>query len=169
MPENEYLPFIAINVFIQRDYLEKVLKEVLEGISTLSKEEQIAFNGFFRKNIKILGFRNPLRAPLSLQVNAYASAFEENEDVIPFTLTTWVKIKSDLAKKVTAWLDSEGWEELAVERTIEEHQGFTSDWPEDLTFDDIEEKFKEANPKEEFLRDDLILMVLWISGKLPKE
>ncbi|MFU8825909.1 MAG: hypothetical protein ACNA70_00280 [Brevefilum sp.] len=169
MPEKEYLPFIAINVFMQRDYLEKVTKEIIEGIGTLSKEEQIAFNGFFRKHITILGFRNPLRAPLSLQVNAYASAFEKNEDVIPYTLSKWARIKSELAEKVKAWLDSEGWEELVVERTIEDHQGFASDWPDDLTFESIEEKFKEANPKEEFLRDDLVLMVLWISGKLPKE
>ena len=92
MPEKEYLPFKTINVFIERNYLDKVIKELLEGVNTLSREEQIEFANFFRKHIKILGFRNPVRAPLSLRINAYASAFEEKDDVIPYTLTTWARI-----------------------------------------------------------------------------
>lgn len=67
MPEKEYLPFKTINVFIERNYLDKVIKELLEGVNTLSREEQIEFANFFRKHIKILGFRNPVRAPLSLK------------------------------------------------------------------------------------------------------
>lgn len=169
MPENEYLPFKAINVFIERDYLETVIKDVLEGIGSLSREEQTEFNIFYRKHVSILGFRNPVRAPLTLKINGYAGVFEEKEDVIPFTLTTWTKIKSELSEQVKNWLDSQGWEALALEREFDENIGFTADWPENLTFDEIEEKFKTDNPKVEFNRDDLILMVLWISGKLPNE
>ncbi|HOR18423.1 MAG TPA: hypothetical protein PLE10_01145 [Brevefilum sp.] len=169
MTEKEYLPFKTINVFFERNYLDKVIKEILEGVNTLSREEQTEFVNFFRKHIKILGFRNPVRAPLSLKINAYASAFEEKEDVIPYTLTTWAKIKSVLANRVQTWLVSEGWEELTLERRYGVAEGFNANWPKNLTFDEIEEKFKQAHPKEDHQRDDFILMVLWISGTLPKE
>lgn len=169
MSEKELLPFKAINVFIEREYLEKVLKEILEGIETLSKEDQIAFNRFFRKYVNVLGFRNPTRAPLTLQVNAYGSAFEEKEEVIPFTLTTWTKLKSDFAESVKNWLEAEGWEDLALERTFEESEGFILDWPEKLTFEKLVKQFSEAHPDVDFDRDDLILTVLWIAGKLPKD
>ncbi len=169
MPDLEYLPFKAINVFIERDYLEKIIKEILAGVGQLPKAEQGKFSAFFRKNVSVLGFRNPVRAPLSLQVNAYATAFEDNDDVIPYTLTTWARLNPELTEKVHAWLESEGWERLTAERILEESEGFVSDWPDELTFDALEEKFKAAYPDHQFERDDLILMVLWISGNLPKQ
>jgi len=169
MPEKEHVPYKAINVFIDRDYLEKVIREILEGIAQFSKQDQIEFFSFFRKHVSILGFRNPVRAPQTLQINAYATAFEEKDEVIPFTLSTWTKIKADFAEVVSNWLVSEGWKELSLARDYDENSGFTFDWPEDLTFEKIEENFKKANPKVSFDRDDLILMVLWISGTLPKE
>ena len=169
MPEKEYLPFKAINVFIERDYLEKVIKEILDGIDDLSKEEQSAFTSFFRKYVSVLGFRNPVRAPLPLQIKAYASAFEEKDEVIPYTLTTWTKLKSSFADQVKKWLEDQGWEDLNPERTFQENEGFISNWPKNLTFDQIEKKFKKAHPDDDFSRDDLILMVLWISGNLPEE
>jgi hypothetical protein len=169
MPTNEILPFISINVYIEREYLEKVAKNILEGVGKLEKEEQIGFSQNFRKYISVLGFRNPLRAPLSLQVNAYASAFEEKEEVIPFSLTTWAKVNLTLAEKVKSWLESEGWEDLALARDFEEDSGFVADWPDEITFDQVEENFTKAHPNFDFDRDDFILMVLWITGKLPKE
>jgi hypothetical protein len=169
MSTNEILPFKSINVYIERDYLEKVTKNVLEGFGKLSKEEQIQFSQNFRKYVSVLGFRNPLRAPLSLQINAYASAFEEKEEVIPFSLTTWAKVNHNLAEKVLSWLKSEGWEDLALAREYEEDSGFVADWPDDISFDQVEEQFQKAHPDFEFDRDDLILMVLWIAGKLPIE
>jgi hypothetical protein len=169
MSTNEILPFKSINVYIERDYLEKVTKNVLEGFGKLSKEEQIQFSQNFRKYVSVLGFRNPLRAPLSLQINAYASAFEEKEEVIPFSLTTWAKVNNNLAEKVLSWLNSEGWEDLALAREYEEDSGFVADWPDDISFDQVEEQFQKAHPDFEFDRDDLILMVLWIAGKLPIE
>jgi hypothetical protein len=169
MPTNEILPFKSINVYIERDYLEKVTKNILEGLGKLNKQEQIRFSQNFKKYVTVLGFRNPLRAPLSLRVNAYATAFEEKEEVIPFTLTTWTKVNLALAEKVKSWLDSEGWEDLALERDFEEDSGFIADWPDDVTFDQVEVNFQKAHPDFEFDRDDLILMVLWIAGKLPIE
>lgn len=169
MPEFDYLPYKAINIFMDRDYLEQVISEILQGLSSLPKEDQIAFTNQFRKYVNVLGFRNPVRAPFSLQVKAYISAFEDKDEVIPFTLTTWAKLKPDFADQVKSWLEAEDWENLTHTRVYNENEGFKQEWPEDLSFDDIEEKFKQANPDQAFSRDDLILMVLWITGCLPKE
>lgn len=169
MPENEYLPYKAINIFMERDYLEQVINEILQSLQTLPKEDQLSFTNQFRKYVNVLGFRNPVRAPLSLRVKAHVSAFEEKDEVIPFTLTTWAKLKQDFAKQVQTWLKEEGWENLTYIRTFTETEGFRQEWPENLTFDQIEEKYRKANPDHEISRDDLILMVLWTTGCLPKE
>jgi hypothetical protein len=169
MPENEYLPYKTINVFINYDNLEYVMQEVLTGLNNLSKAEQISFSKSFRKHVKVLGFRDPMRAPLMLRVNALVSGFEEKDEVVPFALSTWTKLNADFAEKVKAWLDSEGWKDLAMEREYEETKGFLAEWPNKLTFDKLVKKFKKENPDVSFERDDLILMVLWISGQLPKE
>ena len=169
MPDSEYLPYKAINVFIERDYLEKIIKEILESVEKLPRGEQAKFSAFFRNNVNILGFRNPIRAPLALQINAYAAAFEDDGDVIPYTLTTWARVNPELAEKVQSWLEAEGWKGLTAERTLEDSNGFISDWPEELTFDALVEKFNSAHPDHQYDRNDLILMVLWVSGNLPKQ
>ncbi len=169
MADKETLSFKSINIFIDREYLENKLDEILQSISKLPKEDQIAFNNLFRKYVRVLGFRNPVRAPRQLQVNAYASAFEEKDEVVPFTLSTWAKLNPDFAKQVKHWLDSEGWEDLSLERTFEDSAGFVNDWPKGLTFKKLIKKFQKDHPDQEIDPDDLILMVLWVSGQLPPE
>lgn len=169
MTENEYLPHKAINVYINEDYLERLLGFILKHKQDLPKEDQIAFANQFKKHVKILGFRKINRAPETLQLNAFVSAFEEKDEVVIFSLSTWTKIKKDFAEKVKSWLESQGWENLALERTFLESEGFLKKWPDGLTFDTLVENFKKAHPDLDFDRDDLILMVLWISGQLPEE
>jgi hypothetical protein len=169
MSDNEFLSYKTINVFIDHNSLEKVLQDILIGLKDLSKAEQIAFSKLFNKHVKVLGFRDPMRAPLPLRVNALVKVFEEKDEVVPFTLSTWTKLKSDLAEKVKSWLTSEGWKDLAMEREYEETEGFLAKWPKKLTFEKLVKKFKKDNPDMTFDRDELILMVLWISGQLPED
>lgn len=169
MADNDYLPYKAINVFINRDYLEDVLKQVLERKGELPKEDLVAFNNQFKHYVTILGFRNPARAPLPLQVKAYATAFEEKDEVIPFTLSTWVELNENLAQMVISWLESQNWDRLMVRRDYKENEGFLNNWPASLTFDQLDEDFRKANPNADYEKDDLILMTIWISGRLPEE
>jgi hypothetical protein len=167
MPENEFYPYKAINIFINRDYLNLLLENILVGVKTLSKTEQIKFSNAFKHHVNVLGFKNPRLAPLPLQIKAFVDAFEKKDEVIPFSLSTWLKINADLADKVLSWLNKEGWEDCTIERDLLEKEGFTGHWSEDLTFDKLFKKFIEEYPDEEISQDDLILMVAWISGKLP--
>ena len=169
MPDDVVVIYKSINVFIDRDYLEKVLMKTIKGVTRLSKQDQIDFVKSFKKYITVLGFRDPTRAPLQLRVNAFISVFEEKDEVIPFALSTWVKVNKKLAKKVKAWLDEEGWKDLSLERTFIEGEGFLEKWPKKLTFDKLVKKYNKACPDDKFDRDDLILMVLWISGQLPED
>jgi len=169
MTENEYLPYKSINVFINRDYLESAVRLVLQEYRQLPQEKARPFIKQFREHVNILGFRNTIKAPLSLQINAFASAFEEKNEVVPFTLSTWANIKSDLAVEVESWLKSEGWKGLTVDREFNDAEGFLSNWPKKLTFKKLIKDFKKAKPDVEFDQDDLILMVIWISGKLPPD
>jgi hypothetical protein len=170
MSEIEYLPYKTINVFIEeREYLNQVIETVLDGKNNLSKEEQIDFVKQFKQYVNVLGFRNVLKAPKKLQINAYVAAFENKNEVVPFTLSIWAAIKSDLAKEVQDWLQAEGWEFVAVHRSFDENEGFINQWPDGLTLDKLIENFEKANPKTKADRNDLILMLLWISGQLPTE
>lgn len=169
MAESEYLPYKSVNVFITHEYLGKVTREILTGYKQLSKENAKSFIVQFREHVNVLGFRNVIRAPLSLQINAYTSAFEGKNDVVPFTLSTWALINSGLASEVKSWLKTEGWDCLSEVRHYNDSEGFLQDWPKKLSFTKLVKNFKKAKPNVEFEDDDLILMVIWISGKLPPE
>ncbi len=169
MPDEVVVTYKSINVFIDRDYLEEVLMKTIKGVTSLSKQEQINFVKSFKKYVNVLGFRDPTRAPLQLRVNSFVTAFEEKDEVIPFVLSNWAKVNKKLAKKVKEWLDEEGWKDLALERTFTEGEGFLAKWPKKLTFDKLVKKYTKAYPDDKVDRDDLILMVLWISGQLPED
>ncbi len=49
MSDVEYLPYKAVNVFINREYLEQLIETVLKGYNNLPKEKQIAFVKQFRQ------------------------------------------------------------------------------------------------------------------------
>lgn len=167
MSDTGQFPYKAINVFIDHDYLQNLIERVLVNIKELPKQDQIDFSQTFRHYVKVLGFRNPTQAPLPLQVKSYVEAFEDKEEIIPFTLSVWTKIEHDLAKKVKAWLEKKGWDNLSLERKFSESDGFSSNWPSELTIEKLSEEFTEDHPDLKFDQDDIILMILWISGKLP--
>jgi hypothetical protein len=165
----ETVPFKTINVYINQDYLESIMKAVLTGFKKFSKQEQIDFTRFLRKYVKILGFRDPSRAPLSLQINALAKAFEEKDEVVPVVLSIWTKVNKKLAGDVKAWLEENKFKNIEMEREYSEDAGFTPDLAKKWKFEKVEKDFSKTNPDTKFERDDLILMVLWLSGRLPKE
>jgi hypothetical protein len=169
MPDNGYLPYKTINVLMDRDYLDQILEDVLVGKNKLSKKEQITFSNQFRHYIKVLGFRNPTIAPFPLQLRAYRSAFIEKDEVIPFTLSVWVKTHLEFADKVKTWMENNDWKTLGFEREYQESEGFTNAWPDNLSLDQLVSNFEKDHPDAKFDRNDLILMVIWLSGKLPQE
>ncbi len=169
MSEIDYLPYKSINVLIEREPLEDILKRILQEINTLPKPDQINFVKEFKKYVKINGFRNPTMAPLAIRVMNYADAFEEKNEVIPFTFSTWTKTHPAFSEAVQKQLESLGFDNLLLQRKYEENKGFLPNWPQDLSTEAFLEKFHSANPKIDFDENAIIAMAAWISGKLPEE
>lgn len=169
MAEKAILPYKAINVYMEQEYLESVLASVITGVKKLPKQDQIAFSQFLKKHVSVLGFRDPSRAPLSLQVKALAKVFEEKDEVVPVVLSFWTKVNKKLVKPVKTWLEAEGFKDLATERDFEEGAGFIADWPKKMAFDKMVKKFQKENAEVKMGQDDLILLSLWLTGQLPND
>ena len=169
MAEKAILPYKAINVYMEQEYLESVMKSTILGVKKLPKKDQIAFSQFMKKYVNVLGFRDPSRAPLPLQVRALAKVFEEKDEVVPVMLSNWVKVNKKYVKPVKTWLEAEGFKDLATERVYVEDSGFIADWPKKMAFEKMVKKFEKDNPDVKISQDDLILMVLWMTGQLPND
>ena len=169
MAEKAILPYKAINVYMNQEYLDTVLTTAITSVKKLPKKDQIAFSHFMKKYANVLGFRDPSRAPVSLQVKALARAFEEKDEVVPVVLSIWSKANKKLVKPVKTWLEGEGFKNLTTERDYEEDTGFIADWPKKMTFDKMVKKFRKDNPELVIEQDDLILLVLWMTGQLPND
>ncbi|HCU57953.1 MAG TPA: hypothetical protein DF984_07010 [Anaerolineaceae bacterium] len=169
MAEKAILPYKAINVYMEQEYLESVLASVVVGARKLPKQDQIFFSQFLKKYVSVLGFRDPGRAPLSLQVKALAKAFEEKDEVVPVVLSFWTKVNKKLVKPVKTWLEAEGFKDLVSERDFKEGAGFIADWPKKMAFDKMVKKFTKDNTEVKINQDDLILMALWLTGQLPSD
>jgi hypothetical protein len=168
MTEIDNKAYKAINVFIEREDLEEVLLHLFKKLRSLPKDVQKKFFAAFRKYVKINGFRNPVMAPPPLQVNALADAFEEKDEVIPFTLSTLTKTLPDLAESVKAFLGEEAYGTMAFERPFVEGEGFVPGWPKKMTTETFLKKFAKAYPDVNTSSTALILLAAWISGSIPE-
>jgi hypothetical protein len=169
MAEKAVLPYKAINVYMEQDYLESVLGSVLAGVKKLPKQDQINFAQFLKKHVSVLGFRDPGRAPLALQVKALAKVFEDKDEVVPVILSYWTKVNKKLVKPIKTWLEAEGFKKLSAEREFVEGEGFIADWPKKLAFDKMVKAFEKDNADVKVSQDDLVLMALWLTGQLPND
>jgi hypothetical protein len=168
MTEIDEKAYKAINVFVEREDLEDVLSQMFAKLKQLPKDIQIKFFAAYRKYIKINGFRNPVMAPLPFQVNALADAFEKEDEVIPFTLSTLTKTMPELAKSLQTFMDNDKWGETKLERPFVEGEGFASGWPKKMTTETFLKKFSKSYPNVEAPELAVLLLAIWISGRIPE-
>ncbi len=168
MTEINEKAYKAINVFVERENLEDILSQMIANLRQLPKEIQIKFFAAYRKYIKINGFRNPVMAPLPFQVNALAEAFEKEDEVIPFTLSTLTKTMPELAKKIQTFMHNEKWGDTKLERPFVEGEGFALGWPKKMTTETFLKKFSKSYPDIEESEHAVLLLAIWISGRIPE-
>jgi hypothetical protein len=164
-----FLPFNAINIFMRPDYQVKVVKQVCSSAPTLSEGIKQRFNAFTRKYISVPGFRNSALAPLSLRTGPYIAAFEKKPELAGFTLDLWFRLNPDLADKVFSLLKARDWELLPLDTDRTKLPGFLITWPKDEDFEGINQAFKTMYPEDQSTDDDISLMAVWLSGRLPYE
>lgn len=165
----QYLPFHAINEFMLPDYRREVIKTVYVEFPTLNEDRQKTINGLVRKNVQIQGFRNSLLAPIPLKVNASIKVFEKSAPFAGAMLSAWCEIKHELSLNVNQLLENKGWKILPIEADRSKLPGFQMKWPANDTFEKLISSFREMFPENRDNENDINLMIVWLSNRLPYE
>lgn len=163
----EFLPFHAINEFMVAEYQYEVLRKVWSSLGELPADLRSDLVNTFKREAKIPGFRNANLAPAPLKARSSVTIFERDPEFTAAVLDAWARLHPDLMKQVADFLTSREWEVLPADANRRALPGFQTHWPAEENFETLDEAFRKANPKTEVSEDDLNLMIVWVSGRLP--
>jgi hypothetical protein len=163
----EFLPFHAINEFMVDDYRHSVLQAVLSRMSELSPAQKGAMAGQIKRHVSVQGFRNSSAAPLQLKIKGATTAFQRHPDFAARTLQTWADLNPELRQQVYDLLTERGWEIVPASTDRAKLPGFLTDWPEEETYDILNQAFSEKYPDSTISEDDVRLMIVWVGNRLP--
>jgi hypothetical protein len=164
-----FLPFHALSRFMRDDFRLTVVRTALGSLNTLPNDLQRAIDKQTKRHVNVPGFRNSTKAPTSLKVKPLADAFEKRADLVGAILAAWAETQSELRQQMYDLLTERGWEVLPVDADRTKLPGFLTVWPANEDFDVLNEAFKERYPKAEVTTDDVSLMAVWVSTRLPLE
>lgn len=162
-----FLPFHAINEFMTAEYRLQVIRDVLTVLPSASDAYRNQINHLTRKLVVVPGFRNSLKAPIPLRIKSTVDAFEKNPNLAASILAAWADTQAELRERVYALLQSRNWELLPLEADRTRLPGFLTIWPGGENFEVLNQAFQEMYPDFNATSDDVSLMVVWISGRLP--
>jgi hypothetical protein len=163
----QYLPFHAINQFMRDDYRLSVIRSVLSALPSLPEEFRAPIDRLTKKTVRVPGFRNTVKAPVSIRVKPTVDAFEKSPQLVAAILSAWAAIYPELRQMVYDLLVSRGWEILPAEADRTKLPGFIPTWPRGEDFEILNKAFVEAYPDAQIENDDVSLMVVWLSVRLP--
>lgn len=163
----QFLPFHAINNFMLPDYRLNVLSTVMSGLDRLPVSRRNSINSLLKRLLKVPGFRNGALAPLPVKVKGAVTPFERNPEVVAQVISGWVELHSELEQQVFDLLTERGWEMLPTDADRTKLPGFLSRWPKAETFEAINAAFHEKYPDLQTADNDISLMTVWLSGRLP--
>jgi hypothetical protein len=164
-----FAPFHAINQFMVPEYRQKVIHTVLVGTEQLDKDNRNNLNNLIKKRVIVSGFRNSAAAPAGVKVKGSITAFEKSAEFAARILACWAVLNRPLAEKVHQLLTQRGWELLPVDADRTKLPGFMTRWHATDTYEVLDQAFSEMFPGDEFSTDDIRLMVVWLSNRLPYE
>ncbi len=162
-----YLPYQAINEFMRDDFRVSVIQKVLIQSSSLAPELREPINQLTRKFVQVPGFRNSAKAPARVRIKPSAEVFMKNAEFTVAILNAWGSLNPVLEKQVTDLLSERGWELPPLQNNPGAAPGFLTDWPDSESFDSIQHAFQEKYPETDADPDEIGLMVVWSSGRLP--
>ncbi|MCC6147582.1 MAG: hypothetical protein IT308_08455 [Anaerolineaceae bacterium] len=162
-----FAPFHTLNEFMLPEYREAVLRTVLIRMPELSGAGKSQLNRVIKKNIVIPGFRNSSLAPMPLKIKGAVKAFSKNPEFTAQFLSAWTELNPELAERVYEILKERGWEILPIEADRTRLPGFLIEWPEGESYDTLGQVFSEKWPDAADPVDDIRLMIVWLSGRLP--
>jgi hypothetical protein len=167
--EVSFLPFHAINEFMTDEYREAVVRSVLLAREALPEEFTSTIDRFIKKSVTIPGFRNSAKAPAQLRVKPTVESFQKNPALVAAILAGWAEMHADLRQGVYDILIARGWEILPIETDRTKLPGFLTQWPKGDDFEMLYQAYTTAYPTSTTEMNDVSLMVVWLSGRLPYE
>jgi len=163
----QFLPFHAINEFMKDDYRLNVIQVTLNGLASLPPDLRKPIDQFTIHFVKVQGFRNPVKAPVYLKTKPYSEAFQKQPKLVAATLASWAQLHCELRNQVFDVLKARQWELLPVDADRTKIPGFLMVWPPEETFETVYQSYMEKYPDSSAPSDDVSLMTVWLSGRLP--
>ena len=169
MPDNtaEFLPFHALNEFMRPSYRLTVVRAALTHLPKLPNHFRVPIDKITKQIVRVPGFRDGVQAPAALKAGPVASAFEKSPELVAAVLAAWAETQTELRSRVYDLLKARGWEVLPLEADRAKLPGFLTYWPKGEDFDILNTAYRAAHPGDEASTDDVSLMVVWVSGRLP--
>jgi hypothetical protein len=165
----EFIPFHAINEFMRNDYRLTEIRTALSALSGLERGLSAPIDRLTKKLVRVPGFRNSVKAPVSVKAVAMVKPFEKSPKLVAAILAAWAESKAELRQQVYNLLTGREWKILPVEADRTKLPGFLTRWPEEDSFEVLYTAYTEANPDYDASIDDVSLMVTWLAGRLPIE
>jgi hypothetical protein len=165
----QFIPFHAINEFMRNDFRLKVIRTTLTHKNSLDRQFAAPIDRLTRKHVKVTGFRNSVKAPVTLKAVAMVKAFEKQPQIVAAILNAWCEINSELKTQIFNILVDRGWKLLPVDIDRTKLPGFLTFWPEGDDYDVLFDAYKEVYPDGDASIDETSLMVIWLAGRLPVE
>ncbi len=162
-----FLPFHAVDAFMETDYRAQVLRAAFQAQRSLPAAAGRNLAALTKKYVWVPGFRDARKAPVNLRLRPAAKAFEKHADFAAAVLAAWAEAHAELRAQVHALLTTRGWEILPPEADRAKLPGFLPSWPRDENFETLTAAFREQYPESEASDDDISLMSVWIAGRLP--
>ena len=163
----QFLPFHAINDFMREDYKAEVIRFTLSELDRLSQDYRDPIERLTRKYVQVVGFRNSSKAPVRLRIKPSCDAFTKYPDFVSAILAAWSALHPELQQMTYQLMVDRNWDVLPLETDRGMLPGFLAEWPKGEDFESIQKAFREKSPPFEVSDDDISLMVVWISGRLP--
>jgi hypothetical protein len=162
-----FLPFHAINDFMRDDYRLQVIRETLQALPELPAEYRSAVERLTQKVVVVPGFRNSMKAPSGLRVRPTVDAFQKSPQLVAAILSAWGEAHPELRAQVHDLLEERGWTVLPSEADRTKLPGFITKWPNGEDFEVLNKAYQEKYPLAQTKSDDVSLMIVWVSTRLP--
>jgi hypothetical protein len=163
----KFIPFHAINDMMLSEYRLQVLQFVFSKIDDLPTVKKNGILASVKRFAQVQGFRNAALAPAPLKAKGSVKAFEQQPAFVALILSAWASLQPDFAIRVYKLLEKRGWKLLPIETEREKLPGFLTRWRKSEDFDVLHAAYRDENPDETASDDDISLMVIWLSGRLP--
>lgn len=162
-----FVPFNALDRFMRPDYRLNVIRTTLHELPGLPQNYRVAIDRATKKTVKVPGFRNSEKAPAAVKVIPMANAFEKSPDLVASVISAWVESHQELKLQVYDLLIKRHWEILPIEAERTKLPGFLPYWPKGEEFEVLYQAYTEIYPQADTGMDNVSLMVVWLSGRLP--